>query len=140
MRTVLDITGMHCASCASIITRGLKKTPGVQDANVNYAIARATVEHGPDVTTDKIIAAVKATGYGASVRDPDADYSSHDHDHHLMMEENSLRRRFIISVALSLPALLISMILMEESPFFIGWELPAAHLMLFLLVTPVQFY
>jgi len=107
---------------------------------VNYAIARATVEHGPDVTTDKLIVAVKATGYGASVRDPDAGYSSHDHDHHLMMEENSLRRRFIISVALSLPALLISMILMEESPFFIGWELPAAHLILFLLATPVQFY
>ena len=30
MKTTLDIGGMHCASCAAIIERGLKKADGVE--------------------------------------------------------------------------------------------------------------
>ena len=40
----VSIEGMHCASCAAVISRGLEKTPGVVKSNVNYAAARAQVE------------------------------------------------------------------------------------------------
>src|SRR6266571_9158862 len=33
-RAVLDLEGMTCASCAMRIEKGLKKVPGVKDANV----------------------------------------------------------------------------------------------------------
>ena len=44
-KTELSINGMHCASCAVLITRGLTKTPGIKFANVNYSAAKALVEY-----------------------------------------------------------------------------------------------
>ena len=44
----LLITGMTCANCAKTIERTLKKkTPGVIEANVNYATESALVEYLP---------------------------------------------------------------------------------------------
>ncbi|MFA6503806.1 MAG: heavy metal-associated domain-containing protein [Patescibacteria group bacterium] len=34
---------MHCASCALLIEKALKKTPGVVSANVNFAAEKASV-------------------------------------------------------------------------------------------------
>jgi len=42
-KTDLNITGMHCASCSTLINRSLSKTEGVTEANVNYATAKARV-------------------------------------------------------------------------------------------------
>jgi Cu+-exporting ATPase len=70
-RCTLTITGMHCASCSALITRTLKKTPGVQDANVNLATAKATVTYDPaSVNEEGLVHAVHAAGYGAQVNDP----------------------------------------------------------------------
>src|SRR3989344_649298 len=43
-KTTISISGMHCASCASVIERSLKKTRGVVNASVNYATEKASVE------------------------------------------------------------------------------------------------
>ena len=43
-RIDLSISGMHCASCANIISRSLKKVEGVSEATVNYATEQATVD------------------------------------------------------------------------------------------------
>jgi P-type Cu+ transporter len=40
---IFPIKGMHCASCAAVITRTLKKLDGVSDVHVNYATEKATV-------------------------------------------------------------------------------------------------
>ena len=40
-----QITGMTCAACANRIEKGLKKMEGVQDANVNLALEKATVKY-----------------------------------------------------------------------------------------------
>ena len=44
----LEITGMHCASCAVAVERALRETPGVLDAAVNPAteVARVTLAAG----------------------------------------------------------------------------------------------
>ena len=57
MKQTIPIMGMHCASCATLITRQLKKTKGVQRAEVNYGSEEAVVE----VDTKKDIAAVLTT-------------------------------------------------------------------------------
>src|SRR6516164_9441299 len=46
-RTVLALEGMTCASCAMRIEKGLKKVPGVKDANVNLATEQAAVTYDP---------------------------------------------------------------------------------------------
>ena len=36
-KTILEISGMHCASCAQKIENALKKIDGVKEVNVNFA-------------------------------------------------------------------------------------------------------
>lgn len=45
-RTV-NVTGMHCASCAAIIARKLKKLDGVAECTVNFGTEKATVSFDP---------------------------------------------------------------------------------------------
>jgi Au+-exporting ATPase len=57
----LPVEGMTCASCSGRVERALKAVPGVTDASVNLATARAEVAGTAD--PDAVIAAVRAAGY-----------------------------------------------------------------------------
>ncbi|RFU66128.1 heavy metal translocating P-type ATPase [Bacillus sp. V59.32b] len=46
----LPISGMTCAACATRIEKGLSKMEGVENANVNLALEKASVTYNPDVT------------------------------------------------------------------------------------------
>ncbi|CAH0344273.1 heavy metal translocating P-type ATPase [Bacillus sp. CECT 9360] len=46
----LPISGMTCAACATRIEKGLSKMEGVENANVNLALEKASVAYNPDVT------------------------------------------------------------------------------------------
>ena len=41
---VLEVTGMHCASCSANIEKALNRLDGVRSATVNLATEKATVE------------------------------------------------------------------------------------------------
>ncbi len=59
-----SITGMSCAACAARIEKGLNKIEGIKQANVNFAIEKATVEYEDTlVNSDKIGEAVRKLGY-----------------------------------------------------------------------------
>ena len=59
-----SITGMSCAACAVRIEKGLNKIEGIKQANVNFAIEKATVEYEDTlVNSDKIGEAVRKLGY-----------------------------------------------------------------------------
>ncbi len=123
----LSINGMHCASCAVIITRALSKTQGVKNANVNYAAGKALVEFDEKKLNEQaLIDAVKSKGYTASV--------GVDREREKQMREKEIKGlKFLLLVGaiLSFPALIIGMFLMD---------LPYRMEILFLLSTPVQFY
>jgi len=62
----LALEGMTCASCAMRIEKGLKKLPGVKDANVNFATERATVMYDPAQTgVEQMVQKVEVFGYKA---------------------------------------------------------------------------
>jgi Cu+-exporting ATPase len=135
--TKLTINGMHCASCATIITRGLTKVPGVASANVNFATHKATVQHQESVTADQLIAAVQKKGYNAAeliTDDPEAQARREkaEYDH--------LKRLLILSAVFAVPAFLLGMLFMPDSFLYVGYEIPHIAYILFLLSTPVQFY
>jgi Cu+-exporting ATPase len=46
-KAILDIAGMHCASCALNIENSLKQAEGVSRAAVNFATEKAYVEYDP---------------------------------------------------------------------------------------------
>lgn len=59
-----NITGMSCAACAARIEKGLNKMEGIKQANVNFAIEKATVEYDDQlVDADRISEAVRKLGY-----------------------------------------------------------------------------
>ena len=65
-KTSLQITGMHCASCSSLIERSLSKKEGVSTANVNYANNKAQVIFDEDIVSEKeLIDTIVKQGYGA---------------------------------------------------------------------------
>ena len=140
-KCTLDISGMHCASCAALITRKLKKVKGVAEAHVNLAAAKARVTFDPQTVQEHdLVATVKAAGYGADVR--------HDHGHHGMetdrrrqeQEIRHYRRTFLISFALSFPMLVfMAMPLFPEESLFMELS-PYMGIVSLLLATPVQFW
>jgi Cu+-exporting ATPase len=100
----LPIEGMTCASCANRVERRLNEVEGVR-ATVNYATEKASVEFDPGtVEPEQLLGAVEAAGYRAVLPSEEAAEAA-DED-----PTASLRRRLLISAALSLPVLLLSMI------------------------------
>ena len=65
-RAALAIEGMTCASCAMRVEKGLKKVPGVRDANVNLATELATIIYEPTQTNlEQMVQKVETVGYKA---------------------------------------------------------------------------
>ncbi|MCU1354730.1 MAG: Cation-transporting P-type ATPase [Acidimicrobiales bacterium] len=116
VRVDLDIGGMTCASCAARIEKRLNRVEGVT-ATVNYATEHAAVELAdPSIDTAVLIDQVAAIGYSATVHAPigtaapgagegAADGAGTGPDPTV-----ALRNRLLVSAALSLPVLLLSMI------------------------------
>ena len=104
----LEIGGMTCASCANRVERKLGKLPGVT-ATVNYATEKAHVSATPNTDVAALIAAVESAGYTAAVPAP-ARLSEGADASEVPSETDALRQRLLISAALSLPVLLMSMI------------------------------
>src|SRR4051812_24231793 len=102
---------MTCASCANRVERKLNKLEGVS-ATVNYATERATVDYDPAaVAPEDLVGAVEAAGYRAALpAAPDAEPED---------ETAPLRRRLLLSAALSLPVFLLAMVPALQ---FDGWQ------------------
>ncbi len=66
---ILNIEGMHCTSCSSLIEKSLKQTPGVQEANVNFASEKARIKFDPSKTNaSELQKAVANAGYTAKLQ------------------------------------------------------------------------
>ncbi len=64
-KAVMQIAGMHCASCALNIEKSLSRTAGVKSANVSLIARKGFVECEDNVGEDEIKKAVKRAGYEA---------------------------------------------------------------------------
>jgi P-type Cu+ transporter len=103
----LPITGMTCASCAVRIESKLNALEGVT-ASVNYATEKAAVDFDETaVEPRELVAAVQAVGYQAVLPSASADRRA---DGEELDETAPLRRRLLVSLALTLPVLAMAMI------------------------------
>lgn len=93
-----DVTGMTCGSCAARVQRTLNRQPGVSEALVNYATARASVTFDPAATDSTQLAeAVRHAGYDATpARTLEAQDDQEPH------EQRSLRWRVIVAIPLAI--------------------------------------
>ncbi|MEK6867215.1 MAG: cation transporter, partial [Nanoarchaeota archaeon] len=134
-KTQLSISGMHCASCATILTKALQKVSGVTEATVNYSTEKAMIDYDPkQAKIPDFISAVKKKGYSAALFEGGARAKDKE-EQRRKRDIQETKQLFLIGLFFSLPALLISMVFMR-----IGIEIPFADYIVWLLATPVQFY
>ncbi|MEU5786278.1 heavy metal translocating P-type ATPase [Micromonospora purpureochromogenes] len=108
-RIELTIGGMTCASCAARIEKKLNRMEGVT-ATVNYATEKATVRYADEVTPDDLIATVEKTGYTAVVPPPPTPAGTTGPAAEPVDELRGLRTRLWVSVALTVPVILLAMV------------------------------
>lgn len=136
-RIKLDVTGMHCSSCAGLIERSIKKVPGVKEALVNFASEKASVLADMSTVAEKdLIAAVEKAGYKAVVATGETNKTDSAKRE---KEIEGLLRIFTQSFVLSLPMLYF--MLFDFFTWIPGRAalLPAIGIVSFILTTPVQF-
>jgi Cu+-exporting ATPase len=149
--TTVGVVNMTCANCATVNETSLADTPGVIDAEANYATDEATVEHLPDVTRAALYEAIESAGY-APVREDEDDTAEGDADDERSArdaareaERRHQRRLTVFGAALSLP-LVVSLGLEFLAPGLMG-GIESAFVaatgvgfgwLAFLLATPVQ--
>src|SRR3712207_6210514 len=108
----LAIGGMTCASCAARVEKKLNRMDGVS-ATVNYATEKARVRYAPDVAPADLVSTVEATGYTATLPEPEPAPGESRADAEVAAAPaaaDALRTRLVVSAALTLPVLLLSMI------------------------------
>lgn len=105
----LAVGGMTCTSCAAGIEKKLNRLDGVR-ASVNYATEKATIRYDPAlVSPTELVATVTAAGYTARL--PAGSVSSAgEHPDPDAAALAALRRRLLVSTALAVPVLVLSMI------------------------------
>lgn len=107
----LQVGGMTCASCVGRAERALKKVPGVQNAVVNLATERASVQINDGTDVGALIAAIAKAGYeaapvpqageGAAVEDATAQRQA--------AERESLKKSLTFATVFALPVFLLEM-------------------------------
>jgi Cu+-exporting ATPase len=151
-RTVFDLEGMTCASCAMRIEKGLKKVPGVIEANVNLATEKASIVYDPTQTNlEQMVQKVEAVGYKAtpqvaSLKQPaqettiDAITETSGIPTVTISQEDELSKRrqaevirkrnlLILGIVLTVPVVILNMFFMNR--------FPGENYFLLVLTTPV---
>src|SRR6266702_8454213 len=151
-RSILDLEGMTCASCAVRIEKGLKKVPGVKDVNVNLATEQAVVTYDPSQTNlEQMVKKVESVGYKATPHvatslqpvaakavsavseTPGSSIFSipHEDEQSRRKQAEITRKRnlLILGIVLTLPVVILSM-------FFLN-RFPGENYLLLALTTPV---
>ncbi|MGH3500381.1 MAG: cation transporter, partial [Nocardioidaceae bacterium] len=104
---------MTCASCAARVEKKLNRMDGVS-ATVNYATEKARVAYAESVNLDDLVGTVEATGYTATApkqQTPvDRASSERQPEPETADEATLLRQRLIVSIALTVPVVLMAMV------------------------------
>ena len=127
------IKGMHCASCASIIERTLKKTDGISSIEVNYGTESAKIEHDETTSAHDLSKKIEPLGYSFIV--PSAEtmgMSANEHAAHTGIGQSKKEKLAEIAdmrtkVYSALPLAIFSILVM-------GWDILAK----FNLVAPMS--
>jgi P-type Cu+ transporter len=108
-KTMLKISGMHCASCAALIETTLRKEEGIKTANVNFATEKLYLEFNPiEISIARIKKIIEDLGYKAKEESLEEEL----YEHHKKEKEEEIiawKRRFIFALIFSLPILYMTM-------------------------------
>jgi len=108
-KIILNISGMHCASCAVNIENALRKEAGVKSANVNFASEKLYLEfEDTEIDIIKVKNVIEKLGYKAA--EETIEQEMHDHHKEAKAQEiQKLKKRFIFALIFSLPIIYMVM-------------------------------
>lgn len=160
-KAIINLEGMHCASCATNIEKSLKKVKGVKGANVNLMTRKGYIEledstkekeikeavskignyKVKDIEYEKIEASEKETGEGSERKNnSDMEHSHHEHDHSGSVEESEIRswkKKTIWAWLITIP---ITFIMFSEKLFGLKlFEPNVMTIVILILAFPVIF-
>ncbi len=124
----IAINGMHCASCAAIIEKTLKKQDGVASCQVNYGTEKAQIEYDSTKTTlNELSKKVEPFGYTLAIPE-DASMQGMDHSAHLGTNqpvEDKLKelRGLRTKVLISMPLIVFSLV-------FMAWDMLGMYMII----------
>lgn len=109
------VSGMTCAACQARVQRALSAEPGVIDASVNLVTKSAAVRYNPSsVTPQRLIEAVRATGYDAELPTTGDALALDFAQDEEAREARSLAVKAGVSVMAGAAAMLLSMLFMAS--------------------------
>lgn len=136
-KETIQITGMSCSACSARIEKALNKLDGVE-ANVNFAIERATVAYDDAKTsTEKFEEIIKKLGF--DVIEQKKEEVNEDKEKEIREKEvKKLKNALILSAALSSPLILAMILGLLNVDHPATLFLHNAYFQL-IMATPVQF-
>jgi len=122
-KTILEISGMHCASCSAIIENALKKEEGIKSINVNFATEKAYLEFDSvEISVARIEKIIEKLGYKAREEDSEEGKMSGRYKDEKAQEIRKLKRRFIFALIFSSPIIYMVMGEMLGLPMLMIFE------------------
>lgn len=108
-KQIFSVHGMHCASCATLITKKLSKLPGVASCEVNLVSKNAELEYDQSVTSSAQLAQeVKKYGYELVIPTHD---QKEELNHHVPSNEEreiiEMRKKVNVAAPLAVISILI---------------------------------
>jgi Cu2+-exporting ATPase len=112
VKKTFPVTGLSCASCAASVESMLKAQAGVVSAGVNYANNTANVEYVPAIIhPEDFKSAIQSIGYDLVI--DESEEAAESLEALQQAHATSLRRRTILSIAFSIPLMIIGMFFMD---------------------------
>ncbi|MEK7608754.1 MAG: heavy metal translocating P-type ATPase [Patescibacteria group bacterium] len=135
MEEIYKVKGMHCASCAAVIEKTLKKQEGVSSISVNYASETAKISFDNAQTSlTKLSGAIASLGYSLSERRGGGEAEKSD----ARDEFGDLRYAVRVSFPLVVVTAVIMTLELLANPFKVLPEMPSAVGELFHHLLPVM--
>ena len=134
----LNISGMHCTSCAGLIEKQLKKVEGVTEARVNFASEKASVVYNSSlVKSSDLVTAIEKAGYEGQIETEELSKNQS------LRQEGEIKKqwnKFLASFILSAPMIYFMFLDFFKFLPFANFIYPYIGIISFILATPVQFY
>ncbi len=118
MNQKFDVTGMTCSACSAHVEKSIGKLEGVSSVQVNLLANQMKVEYDEkDLTSDQIIKAVEAAGYGAALHQ-NGTVKAAEPVKTANKETEAMKFRLIVSFVFMIPLFYLSM------GHMMNWPLP----------------
>src|SRR3989344_5501295 len=143
-KIIFRIKGMHCASCAVLITKTLQKTKGIINANANYGSEKLLLEYDPSqIKTEDISSLIHKLGYTLIL--PREGVSEEEVAEKARIKEiESLKKRTIVSFILATPIIVYYMAvhmlnIQHVHAITVGGYFLDLNWIYLIMTTPIQF-